>query len=71
MKTTVKNIKCTTFTFEDIEVYLIDDSETARIYKKDIDNDETIAFVFGVKSKDIGSIDIEALYKNGYFEEGE
>lgn len=68
MKTTVKNIKYTIYTFEDMEIYIIDDRETANVYKKSLDDDSKLIFVFGVELKNMKDLDIEQLHDNGYFD---
>lgn len=68
MKTTVRNASCTIYTFEDMEIYIIDDRETSNVYKKSLDDDSKLIFVFGVESKNMKDLDIEQLHENGYFD---
>lgn len=69
MKTTVRNASCKIYTFEDMEIYIIDDRETANVYMKNPDEPIEMYFIFAVASKDIKAIDIEQLHDNGYFDE--
>lgn len=68
MKTTVRNASCKIYTFEDMEIYIIDDQETANVYIKNPDEPIEMYFIFAVESKDIKAIDIEQLHNNGYFD---
>ena len=68
MKTTVRNASCTIYTFENMKIYIIDDRETADVYKKSLDDDSKLIFVFGVESKNMKDLDIEQLHENGYFD---
>ena len=68
MKMTVRNASFKIYTFEDMEIYIIDDRETANVYKKSLDDDSKLIFVFGVESKNMKDLDIEQLHDNGYFD---
>lgn len=69
MKTTVRNARCKIYTFEDMEIYIIDDRETADVYMKRLDDDSNLIYEIGVKSKHIKSLDIERLHEIGYFDD--
>ena len=68
MKMTVRNASFKIYTFEDMEIYIIDDRETANVYKKSLDDDSKLIFVFGVESKNMKDLDIEQLHDTGYFD---
>lgn len=58
------------YEFEDMKVIALEDGfgslgET-NIY---VEIDENLIFVFGVKTKSFRDVDINALHKNGYFDE--
>lgn len=62
-KTTAKT---TIYTFEDMNVYVIDNGTYFDCYIENGAESNNLIFTFGGFSKDLNEIEIEALYENGY-----
>ena len=62
-------VKTTVYTFEDMDVYTIDDGKEVSVYVKYSDDDSAMYYSFGVAVENFGQLSIEALHDNGFFDD--